>query len=300
MSFGAGNIALADDDGLPDFDFSVNEVDRYKDIPERLVEDTNNDDDDIEVDDPNVDAVLGIGLDPETNEPIGLKPSNRLGSRYLTETQLLSNIGLNYIKRNALSKLKKRINSKDEYKNLTNFLIFYQLWGHKLFPKANFGDFLTMTRRFRASKRVNMQREIWINEETMNEEDRVVYTNTHNENEVENGENNETSPDENIQNSEITGNGQISENPVSIEKSVPHKHKNTLFINDEDEEDEDDHELDDIDLNPVNKADFSKDKEKAQIFEESNEPINEDFPNENDFDEEFEAELEAMRDLEQE
>ncbi|GMM33897.1 Csm3 protein [Saccharomycopsis crataegensis] len=73
----------------------------------------------------------------------------------LSEDQLLSNHGLPYIKRNLEKRVKfqsstriskstnkKHVSFTTEYDNATKLLQFYQLWAHKVFPKANFENFL--------------------------------------------------------------------------------------------------------------------------------------------------------------
>jgi hypothetical protein len=112
----------------------------------------------------NVDDVLGLNL--ITEEP--LKPVRERVSRprYLKEDHLLSVRGVAYIRKNAKQRVRKSIEHKDEYKNLTNLLGFYQIWGHNLFPKARFGDFVEMCATVgKSSRRLKVLRRGYLNED---------------------------------------------------------------------------------------------------------------------------------------
>lgn len=90
----------------------------------------------------NVDDVLGLNLND--GKAAELPPQRQRRPRYLQEEHLLTIRGVPYIRKHAQTRVRKAIQHKDEYKNLTNLLSFYQIWGHNLFPKAKLGDFVEM------------------------------------------------------------------------------------------------------------------------------------------------------------
>ncbi|KAH3678568.1 hypothetical protein WICMUC_001377 [Wickerhamomyces mucosus] len=124
----------------------------------------------------NVDSVLGLELNNsniegstllgENNNDDGSIKKSRRSIAKLTEEMLLSSKGLKYIRTNS-HKIRKRLNKSrdDDYKNLTNFLQFYQIWGHNLFPKAKFKDFLTLIEKLGPRRDIKDQRQQWINQD---------------------------------------------------------------------------------------------------------------------------------------
>ncbi|KAK9474755.1 replication fork protection component Swi3-domain-containing protein, partial [Dipodascopsis tothii] len=51
-----------------------------------------------------------------------------------------------------------------EYRDLARLVETYQLWGHRVFPKANFRDFLYMAERAGHSRMLRVKRQTWIDE----------------------------------------------------------------------------------------------------------------------------------------
>jgi hypothetical protein len=112
----------------------------------------------------NVDDVLGLNL--ITEEPLKPVKERVTRPRYLKEDHLLSVRGVAYIRKNAKQRMRKSIEHKDEYKNLTNLLSFYQIWGHNLFPKARFGDFVEMCATVgKSSRRLKVLRRGYLDED---------------------------------------------------------------------------------------------------------------------------------------
>lgn len=112
---------------------------------------------------PNVDDVLGLNMNPEV--PVELNPVRQRRPRFLQEEHLLSARGVSYIRKHASKRLKKSMSHKDHYKNLTNMLTFYQIWGHNLFPKAKFGDFLEMCATAGKGSRIRALRRSYMGED---------------------------------------------------------------------------------------------------------------------------------------
>ncbi len=110
-----------------------------------------------------IDSLLGLNLDqPAADQPLP-KPRKRINN--LNESHFLGIKGLSYIKKNQ-KQIRSKLNHKDDYKNLTNLLNFYQLWGHSIYPKANFKDFLDMTVKVGSkSKLLKRQRQDWLDQE---------------------------------------------------------------------------------------------------------------------------------------
>ncbi|KAK9236610.1 replication fork protection component Swi3-domain-containing protein [Lipomyces kononenkoae] len=100
--------------------------------------------------------VVDLGIDKEV---VIKKKSTR--AKFDVE-RLLSAEGLITIKRRA-----PRVKFKGkghEYRYLVRLLECYQVWGHQLFPKANFEDFLAMTERLGRNKQMKVVRRQWIDE----------------------------------------------------------------------------------------------------------------------------------------
>lgn len=107
-----------------------------------------------------------LGLDEE----VVVKKQRNLAPR-LDEDKLINpEIGIPYlrqrVKTRILPKLKKTKGS--EFRDLTILLQFYQLWAHKLYPRANFNDFIEMARKSGKTPRMRMFRQMWISEEKTN------------------------------------------------------------------------------------------------------------------------------------
>lgn len=79
-------------------------------------------------------------------------------------TKLLPRIGKAAAHRNHSSNSSKSQRG-NELKDLTRILQFYQLWTHKLYPKANFADFISLARNVGKRKRMRVWRSSWIDDE---------------------------------------------------------------------------------------------------------------------------------------
>lgn len=87
-----------------------------------------------------------IQIDPSSInviDPTMFQTTKKKVQAKLTYEKMVSKKGLPYILENGpkYAKISKR---KKPYDNLCHFLQFYQLWGHELFPKARFKDFITL------------------------------------------------------------------------------------------------------------------------------------------------------------
>jgi replication fork protection complex subunit Csm3/Swi3 len=281
-----------------------------------------------------------LDLNVEGSEPVKVQKKT---VRNLNEDHLLSLRGLKYIKENAGKKLKPAIKHKNEYKNLTNLLSFYQLWGHGVFPRANFDDFTSMCSTVgNKSSRVISLRAEWINEETsQNDANAALYTHDH-----ENTDNNHEKNKDHVENDHeeddhidftIPREDQNGEDDLVNNTSTRRKNNN-LFFDDEDEFSED--ELYTVSkktnssqpneaapLTDYQPPIFVKSPEKAadsdilpntenggallsqkplespvfastQLSSKKNPEQEYETPLDIDFEDEFEAEMEAMRDME--
>lgn len=76
-------------------------------------------------------------------------------------------IGIPYLQRKVVSTLMPRLKKRkgEELRDLSTILQFYQLWAHKLYPKANFGDFIQIARTAGKTPRMRMFRQGWISDE---------------------------------------------------------------------------------------------------------------------------------------
>ncbi|KAK9355319.1 replication fork protection component Swi3-domain-containing protein [Lipomyces doorenjongii] len=100
--------------------------------------------------------IVDLGIDEE----VVIKQKSTRAK--LNNERLLSAQGLITIKRRAP---KVRFKGKGhEYRYLGRLLECYQIWGHQLFPKANFEDFLAMTEKLGRSKQMKITRRQWIDE----------------------------------------------------------------------------------------------------------------------------------------
>ncbi|KAK9374553.1 replication fork protection component Swi3-domain-containing protein [Lipomyces chichibuensis] len=100
--------------------------------------------------------VVDLGIDKE----VVIKQKSTRAK--LDNERLLSAEGLLTIRRRAP---KVRFKGKGhEYRYLGRLLECYQIWGHQLFPKANFEDFLAMTERLGRSKQMKIVRRQLIDE----------------------------------------------------------------------------------------------------------------------------------------
>ncbi|KAF5098695.1 hypothetical protein D0Z00_001948 [Geotrichum galactomycetum] len=77
------------------------------------------------------------------------------------------NMGIPYLQRKVVSGLMPRLKKRkgEELRDLSTILQFYQLWAHKLYPKANFGDFIQIARTAGKTPRMRMFRQGWISDE---------------------------------------------------------------------------------------------------------------------------------------
>lgn len=110
-------------------------------------------------DDPDAD-VLGV------DEEVVVK-KRRIMAKLDDDRLINPNMGIPYLQRkvssNLLPRLKKR--KGEELQDLSTILQFYQLWAHKLYPKANFGDFIQIARTAGKTSRMRMFRQGWISDE---------------------------------------------------------------------------------------------------------------------------------------
>lgn len=87
----------------------------------------------------------------------------------LKEQHFISAKGLPYLSRKLIKeqKLRKALHSKTStsYDKLTKLLVFYQLWGHKLYPRMGFEEFLKSARRIGQGAMVRNLRESIIRQE---------------------------------------------------------------------------------------------------------------------------------------
>lgn len=104
-------------------------------------------------------SAAGLGIDEEVE--ITKKP--RVPRVKLDETRLLSDAGINKLRRTAKDKLKFK-GKGHEFSDCARLLSFYQLWLHDLFPKANFADALAMVEKLGHRKTMQTMRMQWINE----------------------------------------------------------------------------------------------------------------------------------------
>jgi hypothetical protein len=76
-------------------------------------------------------------------------------------------MGIPYLQRKVVSGLMPRLKKRkgEELRDLSTILQFYQLWAHKLYPKANFGDFIQIARTAGKTPRMRMFRQGWISDE---------------------------------------------------------------------------------------------------------------------------------------
>lgn len=171
-----------------------------------------------------IDNILGLSTDNIAEEPI-LPKRKKINN--LNENHFLQHKGLNYIRKNS-SKIRKRMDHKDEYKNLNALLGWYQLWGHSIYPKANFKDFLEMSRRVGSvSKRLRLKRESYIYEDMGSE----------NPNDMDMGIGETISSVGDVSQNNQT----ISPDEVSDEENNVHTQRrrgNRLFVDDDENDDE--------------------------------------------------------------
>ncbi|KKK22960.1 hypothetical protein P175DRAFT_0502339 [Aspergillus ochraceoroseus IBT 24754] len=100
-----------------------------------------------------------LGLDEEVKVAKKRQPVAKLD-----ESRLLSQAGIPKLRRSAKQKLKFK-GKGHEFSDLARLLNFYQLWLDDLFPRAKFADGLTILERLGHSKRIQIMRREWIDEE---------------------------------------------------------------------------------------------------------------------------------------
>ncbi|KAK3071050.1 chromosome segregation in meiosis- protein [Teratosphaeriaceae sp. CCFEE 6253] len=79
----------------------------------------------------------------------------------LDEALLLSSAGIPKLRHHANTKLKFK-GKGHEFSDIANLLGVYQLWLDDLYPKAKFRDGLAMVEKVGHSKRMQMERRVWI------------------------------------------------------------------------------------------------------------------------------------------
>ncbi|CCH45555.1 Chromosome segregation in meiosis protein 3 [Wickerhamomyces ciferrii] len=206
-----------------------------------------------------IDDFLGVNLDPNgsTSE---LPIPKRKKVNNLNESHFLQQKGLPYLRKNCAKALKPRIQHKDDYKNLTNFLNFYQLWGHSIYPKSNFKDFLEMTTKVGIkSQAVKTMRQGFISEDMDKERESLAVHLPGGDEEVEGG--NKDNDDElfgpELDHQQSNNHNDDDEDDDQITKTTQRK-RNNMFV---DEDDEENYENDDLYSVPK-KVDEDKEKEK--------------------------------------
>ncbi|KAJ5788081.1 hypothetical protein N7457_003071 [Penicillium paradoxum] len=105
------------------------------------------------------DSALGLGLDEEVKVTKKRQPVAKLD-----ESRLLSKLGIPKLRYTATQKLRFK-GKGHEFQDAARLLNFYQLWLDDLFPRAKFADGLTMIEKLGHSKRIQVMRREWIDEE---------------------------------------------------------------------------------------------------------------------------------------
>ncbi len=182
-----------------------------------------------------IDSLLGLNLDqPAADQPLP-KPRKRINN--LNESHFLGIKGLSYIKKNQ-KQIRSKLNHKDDYKNLTNLLNFYQLWGHSIYPKANFKDFLDMTVKVGSkSKLLKRQRQDWLNQKMGVEK----YSSLENGGLQQDIDNPQDRDDVNNQGSDDEMNNNNNNDDDDDDQVVKQRSKgNRLFVAEDESDDDDD------------------------------------------------------------
>ncbi|KAL8715642.1 MAG: hypothetical protein Q9225_006362 [Loekoesia sp. 1 TL-2023] len=151
---------------------------------------------------------LGLGLDEEIKITKKRQPIPKLD-----ENRLLSQAGIPKLRRLA----KERVNFKGknhEYSDLARLLNVYQLWLDDLYPRAKFADGLAMIEKLGHSKRIQVMRREWINEGKPRESVGDLDT-------LRGSPRSMRSSKEPRNNSEIIGDGKITEDPGLRQSSAP-------------------------------------------------------------------------------
>ncbi|KAJ5770786.1 uncharacterized protein N7511_002837 [Penicillium nucicola] len=105
------------------------------------------------------DPALGLGLDEEVKVTKQRQPVAKLD-----ESRLLSQAGIPKLRQSAKRKLRFK-GKGHEFSDAARLLNFYQLWLDDLYPRAKFADGLTMIEKLGHSKRIQVMRREWIEEE---------------------------------------------------------------------------------------------------------------------------------------
>ncbi|KAL1963302.1 hypothetical protein VTN77DRAFT_8525 [Rasamsonia byssochlamydoides] len=100
-----------------------------------------------------------LGLDEEVKVSRKRQPIAKLD-----ESRLLSKHGIPKLRRTAKSKLKFK-GKGHEFSDMARLLNFYQLWLDDLYPRAKFTDGLAMIEKLGHSKRIQVMRREWIEED---------------------------------------------------------------------------------------------------------------------------------------
>lgn len=107
---------------------------------------------------PTVQDVPDLGVDEE------VVVRTRRTIAKLDETKFLGPQGISKLKGSVIPHIKFK-GKGHERRDLTKLLGAYQLWAHRLFPKANFEDFIQMAKKAGSSRTMRMYRRQWIDEE---------------------------------------------------------------------------------------------------------------------------------------
>ncbi|CAG8948376.1 unnamed protein product [Penicillium salamii] len=105
------------------------------------------------------DSALGLGLDDEVKVTKKRQPVAKLD-----EARLLSQPGIPKLRQSAKRKLRFK-GKGHEFSDATRLLNFYQLWLDDLYPRAKFADGLSIIEKLGHSKRIQVMRREWIEEE---------------------------------------------------------------------------------------------------------------------------------------
>ncbi|KAL1955387.1 hypothetical protein VTO42DRAFT_8607 [Malbranchea cinnamomea] len=116
-----------------------------------------------------------LGLDEEVKITRKRAPVAKLD-----ENRLLSPAGIPKLRQTAKTKLKFK-GKGHEFSDAARLLTFYQLWLDDLYPRAKFADALSIVEKLGHSKRMQMMRKEWIEEEKR-EQHPEIYEDTYQSN----------------------------------------------------------------------------------------------------------------------
>ncbi|CAG8024092.1 unnamed protein product [Penicillium olsonii] len=144
-----GSPAALDLDDLFNYDVGLDEI-----VPDKTVHDHDNN-----TNAGTGDSAIGLGLDEEVKVTKKRQPVAKLD-----EARLLSQPGIPKLRQSAKRKLRFK-GKGHEFSDATRLLNFYQLWLDDLYPRAKFADGLSIIEKLGHSKRIQVMRREWIEEE---------------------------------------------------------------------------------------------------------------------------------------